>query len=172
MRGLLWMILATAGVVGLLVTANRLPFFMQEDFPRQFASLDEAKHVIGLDNALIPAYFPERISWPPSFIFGQKRPDKVLVMEFKDTLSGTPTLIIIQSSTTRSLTQYQRIRLAVVKQETEYGLKGKKALLQIGTCDNTLPCSQITWQDGGERCTVLLMSSPFEVIKIAESMIH
>jgi len=166
------MLLATAAVVAFLVTANRLPFLVQEDFPQQFASLDEAKRTIGLDNVLIPAYFPEGISWPPSFIFAQKRPYKVLVMEFKDTLSGTPKLIIIQSSTAGSITQYQRIRLAVVKQETEYGLKGNNALLQIGTCENTLPCSQITWQDGAERCTVLLMSSPFEVIKIAESMIH
>jgi len=166
------MLLATAGVVAFLITANRLPFLVQEDFPRQFASLDEARRTIELDPVLIPSYFPEGISWPPSFIFAQNRPYKVLVMEFKDSLSGTPKLIIIQSATSGSITQYQRIRLAVVKEEIEYVLKGKNAFLQIGTCENTMPCSQITWQDGAERCTVLLMSSPFEVIKIAESMIH
>jgi hypothetical protein len=171
LQGLFWMILATGGVLAFLVMANQLPSFVQKDFPRQFASLDEAKHSIGLDTVLVPAYFPEGISWPPSFIFAQKRPYKVLVMEFKDTLGAT-TLIVVQSSMPGSVTQFQRIRLTVVKQETEYGLKGKNALLQIGTCDNTMPCSQIAWQDKGDSCTVLLMSSPFEVIKIAESMIH
>jgi len=172
LQGLLWMLLATGGVLALLVTTNRLPLLVQEDFPKQFASLDEAKHSVGLDTVLIPAYFPEGISWPPSFIFAQKRPYKVLVMEFKHTLSGIPTLIVIQSSMSGSVTQYQRIRLAVVKQEIEYGLKGKNARLQIGTCENAMPCSQISWQDRGDSCTVLLISSPFEVIKIAESMIH
>jgi hypothetical protein len=171
LRGLLWMLLATGGVLAFLIMVNQLPSLVQKDFPRQFVSLDEAKRSIGFDNVLVPAYFPEGISWPPSFIFAQKRPYKVLVMEFKDAL-GTPTLIIIQSTISGNITQFQRIKLAVVKQETEYRLKGKNALLQIGTCDNTVPCSQIAWQDRGESCTVLLMSSPFEAIKIAESMIH
>ncbi len=69
--------------------------------------------------------------------------------------------------------QLQRITLSEVKEQTQYRLKGRNVLLQVGTCDNEMPCSRMTWrEDNGSHYTVLLTSSPFELIRIAESMIR
>jgi hypothetical protein len=172
LQGLLWMLLITGGVLILLIFINQLPSLIQKDFPRQFSSIEEARFTLALDNIIVPSYFPEEISWPPSFIFAQKKPFKVVVTEYKDVRSGNTALIIVQASTAANIKQYQRIRLSVIKQEAVYNLKGKNAHLQIGTCENLLPCSQISWQDEHENYALLSTSSPFELIKIAESMIH
>lgn len=172
MRGLLWFTIMAGGVIALLATVNWLPSLTQKDFARQYGSVEDAKRSLGLDNVHVPAYFPEGISWPPSLVLAQKKPYKAVVMEFKDTESMKTKLIVIQSSMQGSDVQLQRITLSELKKETQYHLKGKIALLQVGTCDNKMTCSRMTWQDHSLHYTVLFMSSPFELIKIAESMIH
>lgn len=159
-------------VVTLLATANWLPSLKQRGFARQYGSIEEAKGSLGLKHILVPAYFPEGISWPPSLILAQNKPYKAVVMEFKRAETMETALIVIQSDLRGSDTQLQRIRLSELKEESQYRLKGQSALLQVGTCDNGTPCSRIAWQDSGLHCTVLLMAPPFELIKIAESMIH
>ena len=172
LRGLLVMLLLAGLAVALLAAANRLPFLMQKGFARQYDSLEDAKQALGLDNVLVPAYFPEGITWPPSLILAQKKPYTAVVMEFKKAEATETALIVIQSSSDGGDGQLQRIKLSQLKEETRYRLKGKMVLLQVGTCGSDLPCSRMTWQDGGLHRTVLLMSSPFELIRIAESMIH
>jgi hypothetical protein len=172
LRGLLVMLLLAGLAAALLAAANRLPSVMQKGFARQYGSIEEAKQSLGLDNVLIPAYFPEGIMWPPSLILAQKKPYTAVVMEFKKAETMETTLIVIQSSSDGGDSQLQRITMKQLKEETRYQLKGKMVLLQVGTCDNGIPCSRMTWQDSGLHRTVLLMSSPFELIRIAESMIH
>jgi hypothetical protein len=174
LRGLLVMLLLAGLAAALLAAANRLPSVMQKGFARQYNSIEEAKLSLGLDNVLIPAYFPEGIMWPPSLILAQKKPYTAVVMEFKK-MEATETetaLIVIQSSSDGSDSQLQRITMKQLKEETRYRLKGKMVLIQVGTCNNDKPCSRMTWQDNDLHRTVLLMSSPFELIRIAESMIH
>ncbi len=171
-RSLLWMLVMAGAVVGLLAAMNRLPSLIREDFPRQYGSIEEVKRSLGLDNVLAPAYFPEGISWPPSLIIAQKKPYKSVTMEFKKARTPDTALMVTESFVTRSDAEPQRIRLSELKEESRYQLKGKTALLQVGTCEGSMSCSRISWQDNGLHCTVLLMSSPFELIRIAESMIH
>lgn len=174
MRGLLLMLVIAGLAVAFLAAANWLPALMQKGFARQYDSIEEAKRSLGLDAVLVPGYFPEGITWPPSFILAQKKPYKAVVMEFREAEAMDAALIVIQSSWHGSDVQLQRIRLSGVKEETQYRLKGRNVFLQVGTCDNGMPCSRMTWQDkdSGLHCTVLLMSSPFELIRIAESMIR
>ncbi len=161
-----------AAVVALLATVDWLPSLMKNDFARQYRSIEDVKRSLGLDNMLVPAYFPEGISWPPSLILAQNKPYKAVVMEFKKAGTTETVLIVIESSLRGSDAQLQRIKLSEVKEDTPYQLKGRTALLQVGTCDNGMSCSRMAWQDGGLHCTVLLTASPFELIKIAESMIR
>ncbi len=171
-RGLLYVTIIAGGIVAILAGVNRLPSLMQKGFARQYNSVEEVKQSLGFDNILVPRYFPEGLSWPPSFIFAQKKPYRALVLEFKETRSTDTMLIVIQSSLSGSESQLQRIRLSEVKEDIPYRLKGKIARLQVGTCDNVKPCSRISWSDRDLYCTVLFMSSPFELIRIAESMIQ
>ncbi len=172
LRGLLWMLVMAGLAVAFLAAAKRVPPAAQKGFARQYDSIAEAKHSLGLDAVLVPAYFPEGITWPPSFILAQQKPYQAVVMEFKETKTRETALIVIQSSSTGSDAQLQRIRLSEVKEETSYRLKGKSVLLQVGICDNGKACSRMTWRDNGLRCTLVLLSSPFELITIAESMIR
>ena len=172
LRGLLLMLLLAGMAAALLAAADRLPSLMQKGFVRKYGSIEEAKQSLGLDNVLIPAYFPEGITWPPSLILAQKRPYSAAVMEFKKVGAEETALIVIQSSSAGSDRQLQRIALSQLKEETRYRLKGEMVLLQVGTCDNGMSCSRMTWQDNGLHHTVLLLSTPFELIRIAESMIH
>ncbi len=171
-RGLLYIVLMAGGVVAILAGANRLPSLMQKDFARQYNSVEDAKRSLGLDSILVPRYFPEGISWPPSFIFAQKKPYPAIVLEFKGIKTGDTALIVIQSSLHGSESQLERIRLSELKEDIPYKLKGRTARLQVGTCGNGKMCSRITWQERDHWCTVLFMSSPFELIRIAESMVQ
>ena len=172
MRNLLYMIIMAAGVVVILAEVNRLPSSIQKGFARHYDSVEEARRSLGFDNILVPRYFPEGISWPPSFIFGQKTPYRAVVLEFKEAKAGETALIIIQTSRRDSELQLQRTRLTELKEDTPYRLKGRIARLQVGTCDKGIPCSRISWQEGDLYFTVLYLSSPFELIRIAESMIQ
>ena len=172
LRGFLLMLLASAGVVALLAALNWVPSLMQKDFVKQYNSIDEAKRFSGITTVLIPTYFPEGISWPASFIVAQKRPYQALVTEFRETASGKTSLIIIQSSSPDAEKQFQRIRISEIKEETEFPLKGRSATLRTGTCDNGMSCSSLMLQEGSIYHSVLFMSSPFELIKVSESMIR
>ncbi len=172
-RGLLLMLVIAGLTVAFMAAVNWLPSLMQQGFARQFDSIEEAKRALGLDTVLVPGYFPEGITWPPSLILAQKKPYKAVVMEFEDGKSKRTSLIVVQSSLRGSDAQLQRITLSEVKEQTQYRLKGRNVLLQVGTCDNEMPCSRMTWrEDNGSHYTVLLTSSPFELIRIAESMIR
>jgi len=172
LRGLVWM-LALAGLVVLfLAMVNWLPSLREEGFAQQYRSVEEAKRSLKLHEVTVPAFFPEGITWPPFFVLAQKKPYEAIVMEFREEKTKATTLIVIQASLHGRDEQLQRIRVSQVKEETKYRLKGREVLLQVGTCDNGMLCSKMTWQDNGLSHTVILMSSPFELIRIVESMIR
>ncbi|MCK9419075.1 MAG: hypothetical protein M0R70_06830 [Nitrospirae bacterium] len=172
LSGLLLMLALVFLAVVFLAAMNWLPSLREEGFARQYNSIEDAKRTLKLNDILVPAYFPEGLRWPPSFILAQKKPYQAVVMEFKDAKTKETSLIVIQSSLSGSDGQLQRIRLSHDREETRYRLKNKSVLLQVGMCDNGMRCSKMTWQDNGLFYTVLLTSSPFELIRIAESMIH
>jgi hypothetical protein len=172
LRGLLWMLALVVLAILFLAAVNWLPSLREEGFARQYNSIEEVKRSLKLNDIAVPAYFPEGIQWPPSFILAQKKPYQAVVMEFKETNTKESALIVIQASVLGSDTQLQRIRMSRLKEETQYRLKGRFVNLQVGTCDNGMQCSKMTWQDAGLSYTVILMSSPFELIRIAESMIR
>jgi len=165
------MLAVLAGVIALLAVLNWLPSLSQKDYARRFQNMDEAKKAAGLATALIPAYFPEGISWPPSFIVAQRRPYQALVAEYSDAASERTSLVVIQASSSEVSKQLQRIRFRDISQRTEYLLKGRSAILSVGTCEDTV-CSELNWREGDAYYCVLYKSSPFELIKVAESMIR
>lgn len=172
-RGIFWIIVMAAVVVALLALVNWIPSLINEDSVRRYDSIEEATRSLGLDSkALVPTYFPEGISWPPSLILAQKKPYKAVVIEFRKAETVKTELIVILSSLKDTNVQLQRITMTELKEKTEYMLKGKAALLEVGTCKKVATCSRMTWQENGLNFTVLLMSSPFELIKVAESMVH
>ena len=172
LRGLVWMLSLAGLVVLFLALVNWLPSFRGAGYARQYRSVDEAKQSLKLHAVTVPGFFPEGISWPPFFVLAQMKPYEAIVMEFRAERKKATELIVIQSSLLGRDEQLQRIRITQVKEETRYRLKGRNVLLQVGTCDNGVLCSKMSWQDNDIYHTVILMSSPFELIRIVESMIR
>lgn len=171
-RGLLLIAAVAGGVIALLAVANWLPSLVQKDTVRKYATVQDAKRDLSLDRVLIPAYFPSGITWPPAVILAQKDPYEAIVLEFRKAGTEEIALIITQSALRGGDARLQRVTLSEVKEKTEYRLKGRSAVLEVGICDNGSTCSRIAWQESELHCTVLLMSGPFDLIRMAESMIH
>lgn len=171
-RGLVWIIVMSAIFVAFLAITNWVPSLVQEDSMRRLGTVEEAASFIGRDNrVLVPRYFPEGISWPPSFIFAQKKPYSAIVIEYPKKETKKTGLIIIRSSVRGGDLRLQRIAMTEIKEKTDYILKGRDAVLEVGTCAREEVCSRVSWQEE-DNVTILLMSSPFEIIKVAESLIH
>ncbi len=172
LSGLLWMSVLSGLVIALILIFNWLPSQIQQNTAQQYNTIEAAKKAAGVNNILVPVYIPEYISWPPSLILAQKKPFHAVVMDFKNIRTNYTHLFIIQSSSQESEARFQKLAFTEVLEETEYILKGKNALLIVGECNRRVECSKIIWQDGGIYCSVFLMSSSFDLIKIAESMIR
>jgi hypothetical protein len=172
LKGLLKMLLVLAGVAAFLAVVNWLPSLGQKEYARRFSSLYEARRSTGMASALVPSYFPEGTAWPPAFIVAQRRPYQAIVMEFRQTATGKTSLSVIESSSQDEVRRLQRIRFTDIREETLYQLKGRPATLRVGTCESVTECSELTWRDRDVSYSVLFASSPFELIKVAESMIR
>ena len=167
--------LTFALMIGLLVAAlkvmNWLPLAMQKETIRRYASVEEVRAALGMKEIYVPSYFPQQITWPPATILAQGRPFSAMVMEFTRADKRNIALVISQSEG-GALNVENPIKLTNVTEKVRYAMKGRDAALTVGTCGNDEPCSGITWNEGKYTMTVLMKSAPFELTKIAESMIR
>src|SRR5512136_78577 len=147
LRSLLLFVAAALVLLALLVIAKRVPTLKQQNFIRQYASVEEVKRVLELDRVLVPTYFPEGVAWPPTVILAQKKPYEAVIMEFRKAEKAETTLVIVQSSLQGRYSQLERIPMVEVEEETTYPLKGRRAELQVGTCPGGTACSRISWDD-------------------------
>jgi len=169
--GLLYFAMTVAVLIGLLKITNWLPTVFQEGMLRKYSSIEEIKTRLRLRNIYIPSYFPQRFKWPPSRILAQSKPFVAVEMEFRNIESGETALVITQAAD-REFTPDRTIVISQVKERVEYSLNGRPSVLEVGVCKNDAPCSRISWQEEGNWIRVEMKSAPFELIKIAESMIH
>lgn len=175
MKKHLFRLLAFSGTVVLLVLVlkglNRLPLVVQDDFMRRYSDLDEIRGTLQMPSILVPSFFPQNLSWPPSTILAQGNPFPAVIMEFEKT-GGKETVLLISQSTSEEFLPDDKIRIVEVKESVAYPLKGRNALLTVGMCRNEEPCCGISWKEKEYRIHVLSRSTPFELIKIAESMLR
>lgn len=175
MTGRVYRFIAFAGAVGLLVVLlkllNWLPLAVRTDLLREYRDLEEAQAAAGIETAFIPSYFPQNLSWPPSMIWAQGTPYPALLLEFGRPV-GKETVLLISQAASESFFPGERIRFLEVQQNVPYSLKGREARLQVGVCPGSETCAGIDWQEGGYHIVVRAKTSPFELIKIAESMLR
>jgi hypothetical protein len=92
-------------------------------------------------------------------------------MVYRQAGSGAIMLIVTQAVAT-NFPVNTAISIDRLTEKVPYSLKGRNALLEVGSCKTGETCSRIAWKEGEYRITVAMRSSPFELIKISESMIH
>jgi len=168
---LLYFILTVLALIVFLKVINWLPMAFQKETLRRYSSIDEVRSRLNISDIFIPSYFPQYLSWPPSEILAQTKPFTAVVLEFKHVEKGDTTLIITQSSSDAFVAE-RKIRILQIKERVRYNLKGRDAILEAGVCNNDEPCSRISWNEGRYFIHVIMRSTPHDLIKIVNTMIH
>jgi hypothetical protein len=169
--GFLYFVVTVAVLIGGLKLINWVPSVVQEGFIGEYKSIEEVESKLKIRDVYVPSYFPQSFKWPPDTIWAQTKPFTAIVMEFRNQDKGELGLIISQVAAGAHFIPASKIRIAEVREKAAYSLKGRKAVLEVGTGKNEEPCSSISWTEGGYRMTVVMKSSPFDLLKIAESML-
>jgi hypothetical protein len=169
--GLLYFGAAVAILVAGLKVTNWLPTVLQEGTMKRYGTIEDVRSKLKIREIYVPSYFPQSISWPPSAIMAQSRPFHAVLMEFTHGKTGEVDLVISQVAE-RGVVPVRKLALAQVLEKTTYPLKGRTALLEVGFCKNDMPCSRISWDEGGYKVVVTMRAAPFELLKIADSMLR
>jgi hypothetical protein len=160
-----------AVLIAALKLINWVPSVVEEGFIRQYKSVEEVQSKLKIKDVYIPSYFPQSFRWPPNTIWAQTKPFTAIVMEFRNQEKGDIGLVISQVVTGARFIPESKIRVEQVRERVDdYPLKGRRAVLEVGTGQGDEPCSSISWTEGGYRMTVIMKSAPFDLLKIAESM--
>lgn len=157
-------------VVAVLKVTNWLPTLVQEGAMKKYGSIEEVKAKLKVKDIFVPSYFPQNIKWPPSRILAQSSPYFALLMEFSVRDSSDVSLFISQVAFGGPVPE-EKLKLEQVKEKATSPLKGRNTTLEVGTCRNEVPCSRISWDEGKYRLTLTMKGPPFDLIKIADSMI-
>lgn len=158
-------------LIGVIRVMNWVPAALQEGALKKYKSIEEVKSTLQIREIYVPSYFPQYFTWPPSEILAQTKPFVAVHMTFRRVDTGDIALIISQTSNNGTFSG-RKIPIAQVKEKVRYSLKGRDAMLEVGECKNGEPCSQISWNEGKYLFTVSMKSAPFDLIKLADSMIH
>jgi hypothetical protein len=158
-------------LIGVVKVMNWVPTAVQEGALKKYKSVEEVKSTLQIGEIYVPSYFPQHLTWPPSEILAQTRPFIAVQMTFRRVDTGEIALIISQSSGTGTFPG-RRISITQIKERVPYSLEGRDAVLEVGVCKNNEPCSQISWKEGKYLLTVSMKSTPFDLIKLADSMIR
>lgn len=159
-------------VIAALKLINWLPMAIEKEIMRQYHSIEEVRAKLGIRDIYIPAYFPQHFEWPPSMILAQKKPFTAVITEFRGAGKEDVSLIISQSDALASFVPDKNIKIQNISERISFDIKGRKALLKVGTCKGDEPCSQIEWIEEKYRITVTARTTPPELVRIAESMIR
>ncbi len=169
-RGFFYFFLAAAAVFVSLKALNWLPLLLQKDTMRKYVSVEEVRMQLNIRDVRVPAYHPQDISWPPSEILAQAKPFPAVIMVYNRAGSGDVVLVISQAASEHPPLG-SSLEIVQTKEKVPYRLKNRNALLEVGLCKKNEPCSRISWKEGNTGITVAMKSGPFELIKIAESML-
>lgn len=164
--------LTIAAIVLLLRLANWIPGIMQQESMRPYSNIDLVRTKLQIREVYVPSYLPRQFRWPPSEILAQGTPFIAIIMEFRDERTGEPILMTSQTEKGRLPAWDKKIVIQKFEERVHYSLKGRDAVLTVGLCGDGEPCSGISWEEGPYRIDVLMKSGPFDLLRIADSMIH
>lgn len=170
-HGFLIFLLAIAIMVVVLMALNWLPLVMQQDTMRKYDSIQEVQSKLNINDLYVPSYFPQSITWPPSEILAQAKPYYAVLMVFNQAGMHDVALVVTQAASA-SFSGNEIIKFAQIKEAVPYQLKSRNALLEVGICKKDEPCSRLSWVENKYWITLTMKSLPFELIRIAESMLH
>ncbi len=175
MRKTLLRIFTFAAAVGILAgglkLVNWIPLVAQKNLLRNYSDIEAAKAELGIREIIVPSYFPQSLSWPPSAVLAQNKPYPAVVMEFRQ-MGTKDTVLVISEALSDEFRADDKIRITQVKERIDRPLKGRESVLEAGFCSKGETCSRVSWKEGPLRIEVMAKSSPVEMLKVAESMLR
>ncbi len=170
-RALLLFSIVIVALTAFLGFFNWLPFYIEEGTVRRYSSIEEVKAKLKLKEVFVPSFFPQQYVWPPYEIIAQTKPFTSVIMKFRN-INGKPdALVICQLSATASVPDCFPSMIQI-RESTAYKMKGRPAILEVGTCGHNEVCSRMAWREGRYRITVAVDAPPSELVKISGSMIQ
>jgi hypothetical protein len=173
MRDTLRGFLSFAAILLVLLAALKLfnwaPTVLDPGGLREYPSIPAAMSSLQTQDLLVPSYFPEQVRWPPRSILAQSKPYPAMAVAY----AGTRREAIVLHTTQAASAEFAPdtgIALTTLRETVPYDLEGREAILEVGVCSTGEPCSRLTWQQDRYWIKVEMVSSPFELIRIAESM--
>jgi hypothetical protein len=160
-----------AVVVGVLKFMNWAPGALEPGLMSRYQSINDVETTLGIRKIYVPAYFPESIGWPPAVILAQSNPYPAVVMEFARTSDGETMLVIAQTAS-RSFNPEVAIRFHTISETVPLELRGRRAQLDAGLCEDRTACSRLEWDEGDVHLMLTMKAPSVELIRIAESMLH
>lgn len=171
--------LAFAAGLAVLVVAlkalNWLPLAAQKDLLRRYGDIEEMRAELGIRRVLVPSYFPEELRWPPTVILAQGKPFPAVIMEFErsgEGKAGGGVALVIAQAASDDFSPGGTLEITRIREKAAYPLGGRDAVLEVGSDAQGEPCSRISWREKEFRVTVVARSTPFELIKVARSMLR
>lgn len=170
-RGFLYFFLTVAAVIVTLRILNWLPLVVQKETLRPYGSVEEVRSKLNRKDLRVPSYFPQSITWPPAAVLGQAIPYPAVVMVFNRTNSRDTALVVVQAESD-GFPGSGYIHFSQVKEKVTYQLKGRRAVLEVGTCSREDTCSRLSWYEGRSRIELTMKAPPIDLVPIAESMLQ
>ena len=170
--------LAFAAGLAILVIAlmalNWFPLIAQKDLMRRYGDFEEMRTALGIRQVFVPSYFPEDFRWPPTGILAQGKPYPAVIMEFERSGEGKTREVgmMIYQAPRDDFSPGGTLVVSRIRERATYSLRGRPAILEVGTGVKGEPCSRISWREKEVRITVLARLTPFELMKVAESMLR
>ncbi|MGE5284420.1 MAG: hypothetical protein ACM3OG_05560 [Actinomycetota bacterium] len=169
--------LAFAAGLGILIIAlkglNWLPLVAEKDLMRRYGDFEEMRTSLGIQGVFVPSYFPEDFRWPPARILAQGKPYPAVIMEFDRSGEGKAGEVgmMIYQAAKDGFSPGGPLELSRVRERATYFLRGRPAILEVGSDAKGEPCSRISWREKEVRITLLARLTPFELMRVAESML-
>lgn len=167
----LYFAITLAVVVGVLKFLNWAPGSIEPGLMARYQSVDEAEATLAIGKIYVPTYFPETIGWPPAAVLAQSTPYPAVIMEFARPSDGEMMLVIAQSAN-QHFEPDVAIRFRTISESVPLDLKGRKAQLDAGLCEDQTTCSRLAWNEAGVHLALTMKAPSVELIRIAESMLR
>ncbi len=173
MRDALRGLLSFAAILLVLLAALKLlnwaPTVLDPGGLREYPNVPAVRAALQVQDLLVPSYFPEQVRWPPRRILAQSKPYPAMAVTYDGTHQEETVLHTTQAASAEFAPE-TGIAPTTLRETVPYDLNGREAILEVGVCSNGAPCSRLTWQQDRYWIKVEMVSSPFELIKIAQSM--
>jgi hypothetical protein len=169
--GLFIFIIAVAALIGSLKMLNWTPGILQEGLPSIYTNIEEVRSRLRIKDIRIPSYYPQGLHWPPARITAQSRPYIMVLMEFRRQEDSSVSLAISQTALPHPPPKME-ITMIQTDEQVNLPIKGRIAQLEVGRCRNSEQCCRVSWNEPPYHIEVVMMASPAEVVRIAESMTY